>query len=169
MQIVIRIVFYTLVIFGTFFLCSSCANASVPHDEEYLYAMPLEMYSLRTQWGRPQDQITQKDTRDQRKKWQEAHDFHVENGVRCYLDAKEKCWWLPEVGDREKARYCFMTAISAVGNATPHYKLVAMVTQLALQYGLDCMSEWEYIQTKLHWSIYHFEMCDHYDALLKKA
>jgi hypothetical protein len=164
----IRVIFYGLILAGTFFLCRSCAYAE-SHLDEYINAVPPEHICLRTQWGRPQDQIKQPSQKSQRLHWKEDYDFHLSNGIRCYEDAKSKCWYLPNIEDREKARYCFTTSIAAVGNANAYCKLVAMVSSLLLQYGLDCMDEWDYIKTKLYWSSYHFELCDHYELLLKNA
>ena len=108
-------------------------------------------------------------SRSEKAKWQEAYENHMFHAKRTYEDAKEKCWYLPRVNDRDKARYCFTTAIATVGSTSPTGRLVAAVTTFLVQYGLDSMDEWDYIQEKLHWSEYHFDMCDHYQNLINNA
>lgn len=77
-----------------------------------------------------------------------------------YNLAKDKTWWLPNLSDREKGRYCYTTAIAGVF-ASPQYKVVAMVSTLLTQYGLDCIDEWNFIdehmqQSKAWWESYEF-------------
>ena len=105
-------------------------------------------------------------SREQLAAWQKEFDFHLDNGIRTYNEAKDKCWYLPDISDRDKARYCFTSAIATIGSYTPSTKLIACVTSLLLQYGLDAMDEWNYIQNKLYWSAYHFDLCDHYYHLI---
>lgn len=104
-----------------------------------------------------------------RAKWVSEYNFHLENGKRTFKDAQDRCAYLPNTDDRTKAKYCFTSAISLVGSSTPGTKLVAAVTTFLVQYGIDCMDEWHYINNKLNWSKYHFEMCDFYRDLLDKA
>lgn len=102
-------------------------------------------------------------------KYRKEFEFHSLNALRTYNDAKDRCWWLPNISHREKARYCFTSAIAAIGSPTPQTKLVATITNLLMNYGLDVMDEWNYINNKLYWSAYHFEMCDHYSSILDKG
>ena len=105
-------------------------------------------------------------SKDDKRRWQEEYEFHMFHAKRTYEDAKLHCWYLPNVTDREKSRYCFNSAISTIGSSTPTGKLVTAIVSLMLQYGLDCMDEWEYIQNKLYWSEYHFDLCEHYQNMI---
>jgi len=105
-------------------------------------------------------------THDQRVFYMAKMDFHEENAHRCYNDAKNRSWWLPDTTDRDKARYCF-TAIGGLGSpGTPQAKLVRALVTLMLNYGLDCMDEWDYINNKLYWAEYHWDMYEFYANVL---
>ncbi len=151
---IIYILKFSLIILGIFFLIHSYLKA----DDEYLYAKRTLTYSARDH----------QPSREKISEWQKDYDFHLKEGIRCYNEAKEKCWYLPDISERDKARYCFTTAVASIGNHTPCFRLVSMVTTLLLQYSLDSMSEWNSIQNKLYWSSYHFELCDHYYNLIHK-
>ncbi len=101
-----------------------------------------------------------------KKFYQEKVNFHKANAERTYKDAKNRCWWLPVLSDRENAKYCFTTAVALLTPNSPQSKLVAATMTLLLQYGLDCIDEWNYIQNKLHWSQYHYEMMEFYQDIL---
>ncbi|EFB42177.1 MULTISPECIES: hypothetical protein [Parachlamydia] len=45
---------------------------------------------------------------------------------------------------------------------SPQSKLIAAILNLLLQYGLDCLAEWEEIDEKLYWIKYHYEMAEFY-------
>lgn len=36
--------------------------------------------------------------------------FHKENGDRCFKDAKDRCWYLPNLSALDNARYCWRLA-----------------------------------------------------------
>lgn len=101
--------------------------------------------------------------------WTQELKFHKANGIRCYEDAKSKCWWCPDISERDRARKCFTVTFASIGGSTPSARLVSMISAYLLQYGLDCMDEWEYIEDKLRWSEYHFDMCEHYENLLRNT
>lgn len=156
-----NLIFWTLLFLGTFFLVRSCGMCmeSLPTEFEYLFMK-------RTNYINNHKIPASSKQRD---KWQQDYEFHMFNAKRTYEDAKNKCWFLPNISDREKARYCYNAAFTQIGSSSPCTKLVLAISSLALQYGLDCMDEWDYIKEKLHWSQYHFEMCDHYAILLKNS
>lgn len=104
-----------------------------------------------------------------RKYYEDKVRFHKSNAERTFRDAKNKCWYLPDIDDRDKAKYCFNTGMAAVFAGDPYSKAIAAVASLLLQYGLDCMDEWEYIQNKLHWSQYHYEMMEFYQDVLENG
>lgn len=92
--------------------------------------------------------------------------FHKENGERCLADARERCWWLPYIPARDKARYCFTNIgiLSCPGD--PRSKIIAAIVNTLIQYGIDCQDEWHYINNKLYWSQYHFEMMEFHQQLI---
>ncbi len=94
--------------------------------------------------------------------------FHKENGDSCYNDAKEKCWWLPNVSDRDKARYCFTNIGVLCSPGKSKSKLIIALVTTLIQYGLDCSSEWHYINNKLYCSQYHYEMMEFHQNLIKQ-
>lgn len=92
--------------------------------------------------------------------------FHKENGDRCLEDAKNRCWYLPNLTDRDNARYCWSNAAALLYPGTPVSKVVAVIITTLTQYGIDCNGEWDYIHTKLYWSQYHYEMMEFYKGLI---
>ena len=146
-----------LIIIGLFFFVR--AHCDIPYQHEYYF----QNYISRTQYSdRP--------TSTQRKiKAQEEYEFHMFHAIRTYTEAKDKCWYLPNLSEREKARICWTTAISMFAAPTPQAKIVVCVTQLLIQYGLDCIDEWDYIKEKLVWSEYHFNECERYQRMLRNG
>lgn len=98
---------------------------------------------------------------------QQKYQFHKENAERCYEDAKDRCWWLPNLTDRQNARYCLTNAGALLAFGDPRSKLIAVVINTLVQYGLDCCDEWDYINHKLYWAQYHYEMMEFYQGMLK--
>ena len=158
MKIISTTVFLFLIICGSFFLCRSCrADTWIPYAE---FNTNMLEHSV-------SDRFKKKSVDELRIEWIKEYEFHKTNAIRCYEDAKDRCWWLPEISDRDKARYCYTSAFAALGTSVPSTKLLLMVGSLLLQYGLDMQDEWNYIDNKMHWARYHFEMCDHYQKLLE--
>lgn len=83
------------------------------------------------------------------------------NAKYHYELAKNKCWWLPDLNDREKARHCFQGAIACYIGNTPQSKIVGAVIYFLTAYGLACLEEWNYIndnlmKSKVYWESYEF-------------
>lgn len=106
-------------------------------------------------------------TSDQISFYRDKIEFHRQNAERTYNDAKEACWWLPNFDDRKKARYCFASAMAVVGSSSPMSKVIAYILYTLGEYGFACLDEWDYINNKLHWSQYHYEMKEFYEHILK--
>jgi len=106
-------------------------------------------------------------TRDEKRTYQEKIAFHQSNAERTLQDAKNKCWWIPNTDYREKAKYCFTAAVSAVSMGTPQSRIVAGISSMLICYGIDCQEEWHYIKNKLYWSEYHYEMMEFYQDVLR--
>jgi len=101
-----------------------------------------------------------------KKEWQESYEFHMFHALRTFNDAKDKCWYLPRVSDRDKARHCFTAVCSALSASSLSGRVIASLSALLINFGLDALDEWDYISEKLHWSQYHFEQCEFYQSLL---
>lgn len=100
--------------------------------------------------------------------YEEKYKFHKENAERCFSDAKNKCWYIPNIADRDKARYC-LTNLGAWASATDlRSKIITVIVTTLVQYGLDCCDEWNYIKDKLHWSKYHYEMMEFYEGVINQ-
>lgn len=95
--------------------------------------------------------------------------FHKTNAERTFNDAKDKCWYLPKLSERDKARYCFTNIGAIISNTTPQSKIVVCLVTSLIQYGIDCSDEWNYINNKLYWSQYHYEMMEFHLDLIKNG
>lgn len=92
----------------------------------------------------------------------------AEQMVKCermakyhYELSKSKCWWLPNLDERAKARHCFLGAIATLASGTPQSKVVAAVLYALGVYGLSAMDEWNYVndhllESKAWWESYEF-------------
>lgn len=152
--------FYTIYFFAmlaTIYLFTSKAEASefVPNCQIEMKAMTFGLHHY--------ENLTQ----EEREYYWNKIQFHEREAKRTYNDAKNRCWWLPDLNERDKAKYCFTTAMSTVPAGTPQSKIIMAIMTLLTQYGLDCMEEWSYIQNKLYWSQYHYEQKEFYEDVLK--
>ena len=172
----IYFLFFFLMFLGTYFLFKSGNCHSNEYDSEYAYEYNIAFSRIRKnvdysrriyQTPMNRNQI-QEVSKEKIAEWKREYDFHKKEGDRTYNDAKDRCWWLPNVNEREQARYCFVSAIGLLGNGTPCSKLVSCVTALLAQYGLDAISEYHYINNKLYWSEYHFSMAELYWDLIQQ-
>ena len=76
---------------------------------------------------------------------------------------------LPNLTDRQNARYCFTASIAGITPLPPQSKLIAIILATLAEYGVDCVNEWYYINEKLYWSQYHYEMAEFYEEVLRKS
>lgn len=95
--------------------------------------------------------------------------FHQNSAVQNYDAAKVKCWWLPNISDRDKAKYCYTTLLTTLPASTPMSKIVYSLISFLTQYGLNCIDEWNEINQLLLWSQYHYEMKEFYESVLIKG
>lgn len=96
----------------------------------------------------------------------EKIEFHKSEGRRIYDEVKDRCWWLPQLDERQKARRVFSLIVPVVASSGITGKVAAAAWTLFGQYGLDCMEEWDWIQNKWHWFEYHAEKADFYERYL---
>lgn len=146
----ILIVFF-LLLGVLFFFSSEKGNAAENPYAQYEIRMFYHLKKLNSQ---------------DRKFYEDKLIFHRENAIRTYNEANERCRFLPKVDDRKKAEYCFNSAIAMIAPATPMSKVVIGLISLLGQYGIDCLKEWHYIDNKLFWCHYHYDMMEFYEELL---
>lgn len=123
---------------------------SIPPEQEYRF----EHYEARTKYTDNRSQSVN------RAKLQEEYDFHHFNAIRCYQDAYNRAWYLPDITVRQRFKEAWIAAFTTVGVQTAQLKLVVAISSFVMQYGLDCFDEYHYIQDKLNWSEYHFRECE---------
>ena len=103
-----------------------------------------------------------------RENYQEAYEMHAWNAKRNWDNAKNACWILPNISHRNKAKYVWVSTISAFAASEPKAKIVAALLTALAQYGLDCIDEWGYIDEQLEWCEYHYTQAAHYASLLQR-
>lgn len=96
----------------------------------------------------------------------DKRDFHKKNADRCFNEAKNMCWYLP-AGMRDKSFYAFSNMAVLASPGTPYSKLVTVLVNTLMQYGADCVEDWNNITTKLNWAQYHYEMQEFYSDLIR--
>lgn len=110
----------------------------------------------------------QKTSRDVKKefmaKCNEQILYHSEQAEYCFKCAEDACLLMP-ADDKEKATWCFNSAIGALYPGTPAHKIIAGIITLCAQYALAVNAEWQRIDTLLHRAKYHYEMESHYIML----
>jgi len=75
------------------------------------------------------------------KYYQDKVKFHTKNVIKSFKEAKQRCWYLPDLTDRQNAKYCWTSAAALLAPGTPQFKAGAVILNLLLQYGLDCNDE----------------------------
>ncbi len=93
--------------------------------------------------------------------------FHKKEAKRIYDEVKDKVWWMPELDDRQKARRIFNLVAPVIAASGVNGKVVGTISAALIQYGFDCMDEWNWIQYKMHWMEYHAEQADFYERYLQ--
>ncbi len=107
-------------------------------------------------------EIFRKLTPEQQKNYKNKAQFHLKESDRCYKEAYYMCWYIPNRDDRENAYDCFKYAVGALMPGTPLCKAAGVVLVAAGDYGLNCLKEWNKMQTLLKEAQYHFEMYEFY-------
>lgn len=95
--------------------------------------------------------------------------LHRSNAERTWNNAKNKCWYLPNIEKRKAAQNAFYTIMAYFGGATAMSSLVMSLITLLTTYGIDCIDEWYYIKEQLNWCKHHCEMVEFYEQVLTKA
>lgn len=147
-----------MIVFFIFFFGMTYYLESTEYDEDDFEPINWEHFDQNAQ-------LTSK----QRAEYVEKINFHEANAKRTYEDAKSRCWWLPEMDARVSARNCINIFIASFCTNHPMSKAVAMLVCLLDKYAVSCNDEWDYINMKLRWSEYHWEMKEFYEMLLIKG
>jgi hypothetical protein len=93
--------------------------------------------------------------------------FHRGEADRIYNEVKDRCWFMPNLDDRQKAHRVFsLIGPTVLVDGGIKKKSAAIFIQMAIEYGLDCMDEWDWISNKWHWVEYHTDMLDFYERYL---
>lgn len=67
------------------------------------------------------------------------------------------------------ATNCFTNIGALLAPADPRSRIITALITTLVQYGLDCSEEWHYINNKLYWSQYHYEMMEFHQMLVKNG
>jgi len=138
-----------LLVIGSYFLMRSHGHARPPafprekaHEAEQLGALTVEECIDKIQ-------------------------FHRGEADRIYNEVKDHVWFLPNLDDRQKAHRVFsLIGPTVLVDGGIRKKSAAVFIQLALEYGLDCMDEWDWISNKWHWVEHHTDLADFYERYL---
>ena len=144
-----------LIAFFIFFFFMNYYLESTEYDEDYFEPIGWEYFD--------RDVVL---TPQQRAEFVEKMNFHEANAKRTYEDAKARCWWLPNVTDRANARHCFGVLMLSFTASNPQSKAIIMLLAALERYGAAVMDEWDYIENKLNWSKFHYEMKEFYEHIL---
>ncbi len=92
--------------------------------------------------------------------------MHKEKGEEYYNTAKEICWYLPNVSDREQAKIAF-TAVVALFPGPIHYRLVAATGAMLAQYGICCIDAFYDVDFNMNMSKFHFRLVNAFHDHIK--
>lgn len=174
-QIYMYIIYFMFMLFGFWFF-SDKAQADEICIEDVCYEFTYEMtedairdinefnwfLSKRIYMGPRNGGIERKD-------YVSLIKFHKGEAERTLADAKARCWAFPQLTDRQNAQYCYAALGGLLLPGDPMSKLVAILVATLTLYGVDCTNEWHYINNKLYWSQYHYEMAEFYEEALRKS
>lgn len=155
-----------LVALGTFCLLKSygyCEYYALPIDQEYRF----EHYECRNNWDANNGRPNSPKKPSIKQNYQQEFDYHMFHAKRCYEDAYNRVWWLPNLSWRQIGRDAWVAACATTGGNTITSRLVIAFSAMLSSYGLTCLDEWDYIQDKLKWSQYHFEQCEYYARMMQ--
>lgn len=96
----------------------------------------------------------------------EKIDFHKGEAQRIYDEVKDRLWYAPGLDHRDIAKKIFSLLGPAVMVEGVKKKTAAMGLELFIEYGLDCMDEWDWISNKWHWVEYHTDQADFWERYL---
>lgn len=93
--------------------------------------------------------------------------LHKEKGLHYYKEAKNICWYFPNLSQRDKLKMAFTTTIAAIPGPI-HVKTIMAISTLLLQYGLHVIDGFYDIEFNLNMSEYHYRMAEAFKDHIKK-
>ena len=96
----------------------------------------------------------------------EKIEFHKSEAKRIYDEVKDRLWYAPGLDHRDIAKKIFSILGPAVMVEGVKKKTAAMGLELFIEYGLDCMDEWDWISNKWNWVEYHTDQADFWERYL---
>lgn len=93
--------------------------------------------------------------------------LHKEKGTEYFQTARDICWYLPKLSDREKAKMIFGTVMAALPGP-PQLKIVSATLAALGQYGICCIDEYYEIDYNMNMSRFHFMLVDAFYEHIKE-
>lgn len=103
------------------------------------------------------------------KEWLRLMEQHIKKGDECVESFKNKCWYLPDVEKRERAKEFLIAFFAALSPAESKYRVITALFTFAMQYSIDCLDEWIEMEQDLLRADYHYEMAAFYAQLINDA
>ncbi len=164
------IITFIFVVLGLYYYgrAYGCEDLSFKYEDQvYIFEHPLAIFDMHEELKTPIYFSAREN--DDRKTYAQKVKFHQREAERTYKQAKEKCWYLPDLSEREKARYCITSIGIGLAPMEPASKSITILVNALIQYTIDCCDEWHYINEKLYWSHYHYEMMEFYQEVIKQG
>ena len=92
--------------------------------------------------------------------------LHKEKGLYYYKEAKNICWYFPNLTQRDKLKMAFTTTITVMPGPI-HVKTIMAISTLLLQYGLHVIDGFYEIEFNLNMSKYHYRMAEAFKEHIK--
>lgn len=108
-------------------------------------------------------ELTQEDFDDIERKY----DQHFYAMRQCASEVDNIYYLIPCTSDREKAEYCFHVLMASLVKGTPQSKVLAIAIAFCYDYVPSCINEWHKMIYWMEKQKYHFEMMEHYKAILQ--
>lgn len=146
------------------------------------YLFTSKIYASETDWRNEHSYIFRQiviETRDDRQDedhskkknkkqfLKDKYKYHKECAKECYQNAKDSCCLMPTLDHQEKADYCFRAGMALLTPSTAPIRIFAAIMTFATEYGIDVMAEWNRAQNYLNQGMFHAEMMEFYNEVLK--
>lgn len=151
---------YALVLFGL--IWGEWYFSSKAHADEYVYSHRAQV-QIEQFWDNyyPDRGLKQKD----KATYLANADWHAKKAYEEFVAAKDRCWLLPNLADRERTKSAWATFLAIVTPNTPLYKGIGILIGIMSDYGCACIDEWYDIKEMLESSQANSEMAQFYRDL----
>lgn len=96
--------------------------------------------------------------------------YHLNNGHKCFNNAKKLCSYLPRRSDQEKCTELFRMAVLTIVSLGDWKVVIANLMISLGDYGIAVYDEYKNIENYLLWADYHFEMAlFHLDIIMRSG